>query len=141
MVYLQYSVFHGEPLDSLFQFVVEYSARIVEILIIYTYRQNEMSEQQFWNILSPCHLLLCLHAHSDIIEEELRLVVGNVSQRHIFIQEVDSFSLFSGKPFQFSYFLPSKFHYSVFLRSAIVLYFHYLIRMVSEGWRWRGTEY
>ena len=52
-----------------------------------------MTEQQFGYVLAPRHFVTCLERQAYVVGIERSGVVGNVSQRHVGVQEFKRFLL------------------------------------------------
>ena len=94
MVYLQDGIFHAHAMHALLQLAVEHAARGVECLIVDTYGQHEVAEEEVGHIFTPRHLLAGLETGTHILQVKLQRVVGDVGQRHIGIEEAQGLALF-----------------------------------------------
>ena len=87
VVYLKDSLLHRKSFHTLTQFTIEDSTWTIERFVVHTHRQNEMSKQQFRDILSPCHRLSCLQGGAYVFKMIGCWIIRSICDRHISIQE------------------------------------------------------
>ena len=87
VVHLQDGILHAHALHPLLQLSIEHLSGVIEILIVHTYRQHEMAEEQLRHFIAPTHLLSCLKSGAYILQEKRCRIVGYVSYWHVGIEE------------------------------------------------------
>ena len=97
VVHLQRRLLDGHPGDTLFQLAEEDHAGGVEVLVIHAVHQHEVAEHVFGDVLAPRHLLPRLESIAHLLQEELRLVVRQVAQRHVGVEELHGLALGAAK--------------------------------------------
>ena len=88
VVHFEDGFLHAQSLYTLLQFLEEHHAGIIQVLIVDADRQNEMTEEQLWYLITPSHLVACLETGAHILQEEAGWIVGDISHRHVSIEEL-----------------------------------------------------
>ena len=78
VVHFQNRIMQRKVLHTVFQLFIEHLTAIVQILIIDTDWENEMTEFAFWNQLTPRHFFFCLQRIINIFQKEFTWIVGDV---------------------------------------------------------------
>ena len=97
MVHLQRSLLYRHALYAHLQRTVHHHARRVKVFVINAIDQHEVAELVLRYILAPRHLLACAECIAHLLQEELRLVVGQVRKRHVGIEELHGLALGAGE--------------------------------------------
>ena len=93
VIHFQYRIVQRKILYSILQLFIKYLTAIVQILIVHTDRKYKVTEFTFRNQLAPRHFLLCLQCVINVFQKEFTCIVGDVTQRHVCIQESQCFTL------------------------------------------------
>ena len=93
VIYFQYCIMQRKILHTVLQFFIEHLTAMVQIFVVYTNRKHKMTEFTFRNQLTPRHFFLCLQRVIDILQKEFTWIVGDVTQRHVSIEESQGFTL------------------------------------------------
>ena len=93
VVHFQHGIVQGKVLHTVLQFFVEHLTAAVQIFIVHTDRKHEVTELTFGNQLAPRHFFLCLQCVVNVFQKELTGIVGDVTQRHVGVEESQRFTL------------------------------------------------
>ena len=93
VVHFQYRIVQRKILNSILQFFIKHLTAIIQIFIVHTNRKYKVTEFAFRNQLTPWHFLLCLQCVINVFQKEFTCIVGDVTQRHVCIQESQCFTL------------------------------------------------
>ena len=96
VVHLQNGLFHTEPLDALFQLVIEGHARGVEVLVVDPHGQHVVQKQVVRHRPPPGHLFCGPKRGAHIGQIELRRIIGGIPDGHVGIEEFHSVPFFRG---------------------------------------------
>ncbi len=93
MVHLQNGIVKGKGFHTIFQLIVKYYPRAVQLLVVHPHRKYKMTKQILRNNFSPRHLICSLLGGAHVHQMKFSGIIGNICQRHIGIKELQSFTL------------------------------------------------
>ena len=103
MVHFEYGIIHRQAFEARHQFIMEYHPRTVERLIVHPHRKDEMAEHLIGYRLPPSRFFARGERASDILQIKLAGIIGDITHRHIRIQEHQGIPLFGRKPFRINH--------------------------------------
>ena len=87
MVDFQGRIMHRETIYACFQCVIIHRPEIVQSLVIYADRQDEVLEQLVVKLFSPRHLSPGLQRHFSIGLKKIFAIIALVSDAHVLVKE------------------------------------------------------
>ena len=87
MVDFQGRIMHRETIYACFQCVIIHRPEIVQSLVVYADRQDEVLEQLVVKLFSPRHLSPGLQRHFSIGLKKIFAIIALVSDAHVLVKE------------------------------------------------------